>query len=359
MDVHIIPGVKAKDVAEAHRLDLAAQDEHGCRCMTYWIDEERENVFCLVEAPTQEAVEQLHRNTHGLVPNKIIEVNKAVVESFLGRIYDPEVAGDGLKVFEDPAYRVLLVTQNDDPVVLQNQYGEEKISESLDVQNQIIRKQLAVHDGREAEFAGSGFVISFRSAKKALDCAMAVMKAIHEAGADLLNTRMAINGGEPVENDKELFGDVRRFATQLCMLPQNSGLAIASSVKQLLAKDHLSLDKNSIVSLSQGDEELIKQLFTQLEANWQDPDFDAENFCSGMAMSKSQFYRKTVSITGLSPNILLKEFRLEKAKDLMMKKRYSISQITFESGFSSPSYFTKCFKKKYNLLPLAYIDQLH
>jgi AraC-like DNA-binding protein len=78
-----------------------------------------------------------------------------------------------------------------------------------------------------------------------------------------------------------------------------------------------------------------------------------------MAMSKSQLYRKTISLTGLSPNILIKEYRLEKAKELMRRQRYTISQITFDSGFTSPSYFTKCFKKKYGLLPMTYLDLLH
>ena len=78
-----------------------------------------------------------------------------------------------------------------------------------------------------------------------------------------------------------------------------------------------------------------------------------------MAMSKSQLYRKTIALTGLSPNILLKEFRLERAKQLMKKQRYNIAQITFDSGFTSPSYFTKCFKKQFGLLPMAYLDLLH
>jgi hypothetical protein len=75
MDVHIVPGVKARDVAEAHRKDLLHQEEHGCQCMTYWIDEQRESIFCLIEAPEKEAVEEMHRRAHGLIPNKIIEVN--------------------------------------------------------------------------------------------------------------------------------------------------------------------------------------------------------------------------------------------------------------------------------------------
>ncbi|MFI5188289.1 MAG: DUF4242 domain-containing protein, partial [Chitinophagales bacterium] len=81
MDVHILPGVRARAVAEAHRLDMIHQAEHGCKCMTYWIDEERGNVFCLIDAPTQDAVEEMHRQAHGLIPNRIIEVNSTIVES--------------------------------------------------------------------------------------------------------------------------------------------------------------------------------------------------------------------------------------------------------------------------------------
>src|SRR6185295_3861090 len=112
MDVHIVPGVKARDVAEAHRKDILVEEQHECKCMTYWIDEERESIFCLIEGPTKEAVEEMHRQAHGLIPNKIIEVSSTLVESFLGRIYDPSeatVTDDGLKVFSDPSFRILLV----------------------------------------------------------------------------------------------------------------------------------------------------------------------------------------------------------------------------------------------------------
>src|SRR3954462_3876971 len=120
MDVHIIPGVKARDVAEAHQRDLFHQEEYGCKCMTYWIDEERENVFCLIEAPDKEVVKEMHGKAHGLIPNKIIEVSSSLVESFLGRIYDPaeaETSDDGLKVFNDASFRALLVTRTTDPIL--------------------------------------------------------------------------------------------------------------------------------------------------------------------------------------------------------------------------------------------------
>ena len=154
MDVHIVPGVKAKDVAAAHNKDLLHQSEYGCTAMTYWIDEERETIFCLIDAPDKDAVKEMHRKAHGLIPNKIIEVSKNVVSSFLGRIYDPEsveISDEGLRVFSDPSFRVLLFTKITDPNLLRFKFGHEKANQLLDSHNKIIRKHLRQHGGREVE----------------------------------------------------------------------------------------------------------------------------------------------------------------------------------------------------------------
>jgi AraC-like DNA-binding protein len=360
MDIHIVPGVKARDVAEAHRKDLVHQGEHECKCMTYWIDEARESIFCLIEGPTREAVEEMHRQAHGLIPNKIIEVSSTLVESFLGRIYDPSeasVTDDGLKVFSDPSFRILLVTKMTDPVLMQHESGTEKANEQLFRHNHIVRKNLAQYGGREVEHGGAGFISSFALASKALACALAIQKDIEETG--ISGFKMAINAGEPVEKSNHLFGDTIRLAESMCAIAGNGQLAIASSVKELVAKDQFQSKGSNILTLLPQDEALLGLLFNKLEENWQDPDFNVEDYCQAMMMSKSQLYRKTIDLTGLSPNLLVKEYRLEKAKELMKKQRYTIAQITFDSGFTSPSYFTKCFKKKYGLLPMTYLDLLH
>jgi len=360
MDVHIVPGVKAKDVAEAHYKDLMHQDEHKCKCMTYWIDEERENIFCLVEAPNKEAVTEMHNKAHGLIPNKIIEVQSELVQSFLGRIYDPEDAKTiegGLKVFSDPSLRILLVTKITDPVLLQYELGNEKANELLNSHNEIIRKNLGQYGGREVEHRGTGFIISFASASKAVSCALAIQKSMEDAEA--IGFRIAVNAGEPVEKSNKLFGDTILLAEQLCTLVTHCQVGITSAVKELVSKDHFQNQGNNLLAISPHDESILQLLFCKLEENWQNSDFTMTDYGHAVAMSKSQLYRTTVELTGLSPNILLKEFRLEKAKELMKKRRYTISQITFDSGFTSPSYFTKCFKKKYGLLPMAYLDLQH
>jgi AraC-like DNA-binding protein len=362
MDVHTVPGVKALNVAEAHRSDLLHQHEYGCKCMTYWVDEARETIFCLIEGPTREAVAALHNKAHGLIPSKIIEVQSELVESFLGRIYDPldaETSREGLKVFVDPSYRILLYTRITDPILLQSKLGFEKTKELLTRHNDIIRKNLAHYGGREAEQGGSGFITSFALASKAVSCALAIQKDMLAEDANEMGFRIAINAGEPVEKSNRLFGDTIQMAMNMCTIARNYQVVIASSVKELVSKDYFQDRRNEFLTLAPNDETLLKLLFGKLEENWQDPDFDISDYCHSMAMSKSQLYRKTITLTGLSPNILLKEFRLEKAKELMKKQCYNISQITFDSGFASPSYFTKCFKKKYGLLPMAYLDLLH
>ncbi|HVV54144.1 MAG TPA: nickel-binding protein [Mucilaginibacter sp.] len=362
MDVHIVPGVKAIDVAQAHHLDLLHQQEFGCKAMTYWVDETRESIFCLVDAPDKHAVEEMHNKAHGLIPNKVIEVNGNLVEAFLGRIYDPadaQISNDGLKVFADPSFRILLVTKTADPVLLKHELGDEKAGELLNAHISIIRKNIFECGGREVEHEGNGFVVSFSSASKAVACALAVRKEMPDTISSQLDLRLAVDAGEPVEHSEYLFGDTIQFASNMCQIAKEGKIAITSPVKELIADDLFQKERKYILNLLPHDEHLLKLLFTKLEENWQNADFDMTEYCSATAMSSSQLYRKTIALTGLPPNSLLKDFRLQKAKDMMRKLSYNIAQITFDSGFTSASYFTKCFKKKYGLLPMTYLELLH
>jgi hypothetical protein len=76
MDIHNVPGATAKDVAEAHRKDLEAQDEYGVRYLRYWVNEAEGKIFCLVDAPDAEAANTVHREAHGLVADEIYKVEE-------------------------------------------------------------------------------------------------------------------------------------------------------------------------------------------------------------------------------------------------------------------------------------------
>ena len=358
MDIHSVPGVKSKDVAEAHRQDLMHQEEFGCNCMTYWIDEARENIFCLIEAVDKDAVKAMHHKSHGLVPHKIIEVSSALVQSFLGRMYDPDDATteNGLKVFTDPAYRLLLMTSTQDHALFRHQHGLEKANQILHRHNDIVRKNIRLHSGSEAEHEGEGFVISFTSASNATACALAIKNDMTLDDVNLLNFKMALNGGEPIEKSNKLFSDTMQTGFYLCSLTSPSRIAIAGKIKDLVSKELLQSKKDQLFMLSHPDEDFMHELFSQLEKNFHEPAFDVSEYALALSMSQPQLYRKTTALTGMSCNNLLKEFRLTKAKDLLKSLRYSVSQVTFDTGFTSPSYFTKCFKARFGMLPVEYLE---
>jgi hypothetical protein len=77
MDKHQhIEGLTADAVAQAHQRDLEIQGEHGVNYRQYWFNEDEGSVFCLVEAPSKEAAETVHREAHGLVADEIVEVQE-------------------------------------------------------------------------------------------------------------------------------------------------------------------------------------------------------------------------------------------------------------------------------------------
>jgi hypothetical protein len=77
MDVHTIDGgVSAEAVAGAHRADLATQGAHGVDYLRYWVDEQAGKIFCLVEAPNEEAATTVHREAHGLVADAVYPVSE-------------------------------------------------------------------------------------------------------------------------------------------------------------------------------------------------------------------------------------------------------------------------------------------
>ena len=78
MDVHkhLPEGATANDVADAHRADVATQDQYGVQYLRYWVDEDAGKVFCLVDAPDAETAATVHREAHGLVADEIYEVSE-------------------------------------------------------------------------------------------------------------------------------------------------------------------------------------------------------------------------------------------------------------------------------------------
>ena len=81
------------------------------------------------------------------------------------------------------------------------------------------------------------------------------------------------------------------------------------------------------------------------------PDLNVDSLASMLGLGRSQFYRKIKALTNYSPVEILRDIRLKKARELLMKTEKTISEIAYEMGFSTPAYFTKCFKDAYDETP--------
>lgn len=110
-------------------------------------------------------------------------------------------------------------------------------------------------------------------------------------------------------------------------------------------------------SISKKDQEFIEKLHAEIENHIAELDFSIDNISETMFMSRSSFYRKIKSITGMSPNDYLKVFRLNKAAELLLENEYSIAEICDKVAFSSSSYFAKCFKAQFGVLPKDYTGE--
>lgn len=103
--------------------------------------------------------------------------------------------------------------------------------------------------------------------------------------------------------------------------------------------------------LDSRDKQFLKQLHDIIQANLSNCDFSVEDIGQEIGLSRVQLYRKVKAMTGASVVELLRKARLAKAKRLLESRSKSVSEVAYEVGFSTPSYFSKCFKEEFGMLP--------
>ncbi|MCS3801568.1 ligand-binding sensor domain-containing protein/signal transduction histidine kinase/DNA-binding response OmpR family regulator [Chitinophagaceae bacterium OAS944] len=103
------------------------------------------------------------------------------------------------------------------------------------------------------------------------------------------------------------------------------------------------------------DEKLLTEIATYLENNLTNPQLSVENLSKQFGMSRSTLYTKLLELTGQTPVEYIRSFRLDKAAALMEKSTMTISEISYQVGFTTSNYFAKSFKSKFNMLPSEFI----
>lgn len=235
LDRHSVEGVTAHDIAHLHEKDLQHQGRHGVNFLTYWFDEKRGNVFCLVDAPSIEVAMQVHHEAHGEVAADVIPVDLAAVEAFLGRISDPPGLTDGTE--RESAFRAVLFTDIVDSTGMTARLGDMRAVELIRAHDAIVRRNLRSTGGREIKHTGDGIMASFDSVSSAIECARNVQRGLEgfRLGSEApLHVGIGIDAGVPVEDSNDLFGVTVQSASRLCASAGRDRILISGSVRKEL-----------------------------------------------------------------------------------------------------------------------------
>ena len=240
MDIHTVPGATPEALRQAHEADVAVQHEHHVCYHKYWLNEEAGKVFCLVEAPNPEAAAAVHRDAHGLVAEKIIEVDPDMAEGLLGPV-DVNSAGavilPGQAGQLDQGIRSVMFTDIVGSTEMCSRHGDDAAIAMLEVHDRIVRAALGDHKGREVKHTGDGIMAAFNSAASAVKSACRLLGDLrdHNAGGPPypVEARVGISAGEPVEQAADLFGSTVQLAARLCAQAEPGQILVSQVVADL------------------------------------------------------------------------------------------------------------------------------
>jgi class 3 adenylate cyclase len=237
MDRHDMTEVTAADAADAHRKDIEIQDQYGVKFLTYWFDQPRGTIFCLVDAPDKETAQCVHREAHGHIAGEVVEVALSAVEAFLGRIQDPEPSSGQTHDSMDSGYRAIMFTDIVGSTRMTTRLGDRLATEMVRAHDSIVRRCLSDAGGREVKHTGDGIMASFPSTEKAVDCAIAVQQGFHRynhGNSEPLHVRIGLDCGEPVEDSNDLFGSTVQLAARLCSAASSDRILVSENIRRQL-----------------------------------------------------------------------------------------------------------------------------
>jgi class 3 adenylate cyclase len=257
MDIHELHDhVTLEEVAEAHAKDVATQDKYGVHYHKYWVNESCGKIFCLVDAPNAEAANLVHREAHGMLAEKIIEIQPDLAEGLLGNgatndagaVLLPGPAHD-----RDPGIRTILFTDIVGSTALTQTLGDEAAMVLLDLHNSVVRDALAQLGGREVKHTGDGIMASFLSAAAAVKCAAQIQrelaKHVENQSERGIKVRIGAAAGEPVEKHDDLFGCTVQLAARLCSQALPEQILVTNAIAELCLGKGLSFQDMGEVSL--------------------------------------------------------------------------------------------------------------
>lgn len=148
--------------------------------------------------------------------------------------------------------------------------------------------------------------------------------------------------------------DVFLFRPTLSVLKAQAGSILKN--REYVRDYHLGDRFEDVRHESDADHDFFTKLKAYVEANLDRPELSVPIIASAINMSASNLFRRIHQATGMTPNSFLNEMRMARAVSLLKENRYEISEIGLMVGYSSHSYFSKCFKVRFGITPKDYLE---
>ena len=141
------------------------------------------------------------------------------------------------------------------------------------------------------------------------------------------------------------------FVIVLIIIMTLAVIAYRFYLQKLIVNEEVTKDVVVPADTPKAESPFLERFRSILQQNLHDADFNVERIGEEMGMSRVQLYRKVKQLSGMTPVELLRKSRLARGRQLLETTDSSISEIAYDTGFSAPSYFTKCFKDEYGISP--------
>jgi AraC-like DNA-binding protein len=202
---------------------------------------------------------------------------------------------------------------------------------------------------------------AFNSSAKAVQCSLLLKERISKLNHTLREKRIrfettaVLNAGKPVTSNPEFFGDTLQLARRLSHTGKDGDIIVSSCVDDLTPPSGTNRQNKEAIKITGAeDERFINRVMDVLERKMKNEKFNVVELCEHVGISRPHLYRRIQHLFGRSPNHLINEIRLKEAVKLLQRRFGNISEIAYEVGYSNPSYFSKCFQKRFGILPSGY-----
>ena len=256
MDRHDGVTVTPEELAQAHALDVEVQAKHGVNYLSYWYDRDAESVFCFVDAPSKEAAEAVHREAHGLVASKIIEVEGQAVMNFLGPV---AVASRRRGRTPTTAFRTILFTDIVGSTDITQRLGDDKAMElAARARPRSCAAELAERRrqrGQAHRRRDHGVVrVGCPRASSARSRSSARSTSTRAMAEHPIHVRIGVSAGEPVAEGDDLFGAAVQLAARACDHAAAGSILASTAVRELCVGKGFTFESRGAFELKGFDE---------------------------------------------------------------------------------------------------------